>query len=71
MPESGLDCLIHAIFARQLSYLWALICVNVDDRIVNPSLERSERDIFIENLLVQILFIIEMILADRPCAMGL
>jgi len=29
-----------------------------------------ERDSFIDNLLVQIHFIILMILVDRPCAMG-
>ena len=29
-----------------------------------------EREFFIDNLLVQIHFIIEMILVDRPCAMG-
>ena len=30
----------------------------------------SERDFFIDNLLVRICLIIEMILVDRPCAMG-
>ena len=30
----------------------------------------SEREFFIDNLLVRIHLIIEMILADRPCAMG-
>jgi hypothetical protein len=29
----------------------------------------SEREFFIDNLLVQIHWIIEMILVDRPCAM--
>ena len=29
-----------------------------------------EREFFIDNLLVRIHFIIEMILVDRPCAMG-
>ena len=29
-----------------------------------------EKDFFIDNLLVQIHLIIEMILVDRPCAMG-
>ena len=29
-----------------------------------------ERDFFIENLMVRIHLIIEMILVDRPCAMG-
>jgi len=35
-------------------------------------LERDgrERDFFIDNLLVRIRLIIEMILVDRPCAMG-
>ena len=32
--------------------------------------ESGEREIFIANLLVRIQFIIEMILVDRPCAMG-
>jgi len=31
---------------------------------------RREREIFIDNLLVQIHLIIQMILVDRPCAMG-
>ena len=31
---------------------------------------RPEREFFIDNLLVRIHFIIEMILVDRPCAMG-
>ena len=31
----------------------------------------QEREFFIDNLLVQIHFIIEMILVDRPCAMGI
>ena len=30
----------------------------------------TEREIFIDNLLVRIHLIIEMILVDRPCAMG-
>ena len=30
----------------------------------------AERDFFIDNLLVRIHLIIEMILVDRPCAMG-
>jgi len=30
----------------------------------------SEREFFIDNLLVRIHLIIEMILVDRPCAMG-
>ena len=34
------------------------------------SLSRSERHSFIDNLLVRINLIIEMILVDRPCAMG-
>jgi len=32
---------------------------------------QSEREFFIDNLLVRIDLIIEMILVDRPCAMGL
>jgi len=32
---------------------------------------RLEREFFIDNLLVRIHLITEMILADRPCAMGL
>ena len=32
--------------------------------------ERIEREFVIDNLLVRILLIIEMILVDRPCAMG-
>ena len=31
---------------------------------------RIEREFFIDNLLVRIHLIIEMILVDRPCAMG-
>ena len=31
---------------------------------------RSERDFFVDNLLVRIHLIIEMIPVDRPCAMG-
>ena len=31
---------------------------------------KKEREFFIDNLLVRIHLIIEMILADRPCAMG-
>ena len=30
----------------------------------------SEREFFIDNLLVRIHLIVEMILVDRPCAMG-
>jgi len=30
----------------------------------------AEREFFFDNLLVQIHLIIEMILVDRPCAMG-
>ena len=32
--------------------------------------ERSEREFFIDNLLIRIHLIIGMILADWPCAMG-
>ena len=31
---------------------------------------QAQREFFIDNLLVRIHFIIEMILVDRPCAMG-
>ena len=37
--------------------------------LINPCRER-ERDFFIDNLLVRIHLIIEMILVDWPCAMG-
>ena len=30
----------------------------------------TEREFFFDNLLVRILVIVEMILVDRPCAMG-
>ena len=30
----------------------------------------AEREFFIDNLLVRIHFIVEIILVDRPCAMG-
>ena len=32
--------------------------------------DQREREFFIDNLLVRIHLIIEMILVDRPCAMG-
>ena len=34
------------------------------------TLHPKEREFFIDNLLVRIHLIIEMILVDRPCAMG-
>ena len=37
---------------------------------VKVLLPRREREFFTVNLLVQIHLIIEMILVDRPCAMG-
>jgi len=33
-------------------------------------LEGSEREIFIDNVLVRVHWIIEMVVAERPCAMG-
>ena len=42
-----------------------------DDGLASPALPRQlEREFFIDNLLVQIHLIVEMILVDRPCAMG-
>ena len=38
--------------------------------VLGPAGER-EREFFIDNLLVRIHLIIEMILVDRPCAMGI
>ena len=35
-----------------------------------PNRLHSEREFFIDNLLVRIHLIIKMILVDRPCAMG-
>ena len=44
---------------------------STDDLERGPDLgERRERDFFIDNLLVQIHLIIEIILVDQPCAMG-
>ena len=37
--------------------------------VIHDYMER-EREFFIDNLLVQIHLIIEMILVDRPCAIG-
>ena len=45
--------------------------VNVGGKLFGAPHEVStEREFFIENILVRILLIIEMITVDRPCAMG-
>jgi len=43
--------------------------VAVDDEIP-CSADGRQREFFIDNLLVRIHLIIEMLLVDRPCAMG-
>ena len=40
-------------------------------RQIQDSLEVIEREFFVDNLLVQIHSIIEMILVDGPCAVGI
>ena len=42
-----------------------------ENRQEYPTLGPQERKFFIDNLLVRIHMIIETILVDRPCAMGL
>jgi hypothetical protein len=42
----------------------------VSVRVVVVPATRREREFFIDNLLARIHLIIEMILVDRPCAMG-
>ena len=37
---------------------------------ISSPLQWSEREIFIDNILVQVHWIIEMIVVERPCAMG-
>jgi hypothetical protein len=41
--------------------------LNAEKPLVTPN---REREFFVDNLVVRIHFIIEMILVDRPCAMG-
>ena len=50
------------------------VCERAHDRLRQylpvKATENPEREFFIDNLQVRIHLIIEMILADRPCAMG-
>ena len=46
---------------------WPPVFGALDEKAEVPS---RERDFFIDNLLVRIHLIIEIILVDRPCAMG-
>ena len=48
----------------------SLDVVRVDQVLEELSVFQREREFFIDNLLVRIHLIIEMILVDRPCAMG-
>ena len=38
--------------------------------MLTPNPKAAKREFFVDNLLDQIYFIIDMILVDRPCAMG-
>ena len=40
------------------------------ERVELRDIGPAERDFFIDNLVVRIFLIIEMILVDRPCAIG-
>ena len=44
--------------------------IDANQRDLAPRWEGHERELFIDNLLVRIRFIIELILVDRPCVMG-
>ena len=48
-------------------YQWNMDIVGVK----SIAAEVLEREFFLDNLLVRIHLIIEMILVDRPCAMGI
>ena len=55
-------------YAAQTRPCSAPLAVSSRLNLRGPS--RLEREFFIENLVVRIHFIVEMILVDRPCAMG-
>ena len=59
---------VHGGVACPLVHLEAVEAV---ENVVQPPHHlHTEREIFIDNLLVRVHLIIEMILVDRPCAMG-
>ena len=59
------SCLVLSCICRLRSTADPKPCINVTFRVAV-----LEREFFIDNLLVRIHLIIELIMVDRPCAMG-
>jgi len=68
-PESGPN---ETFVLRRVAriYLNGIDRKGMDIMGISQVGKSAEREFFIDNLLARIYFIIEMIIVDRPCAMG-